>query len=92
MCRLCLSVKYLIIFKPDGANIISRTEFVLACRPKTKRGGWEYYCKYIEQNCFCYFHCMQFTTRCVLAVVALNDCHKVVTARIHLSVLKIQRK
>ena len=36
MCRLCLSEKYFIMFKPDGANINSRTEFFSACRHKTK--------------------------------------------------------
>ena len=36
MCRLCLSEKYFIMFKPDGANINSRTKFFSACRHKTK--------------------------------------------------------
>jgi hypothetical protein len=36
MCRLCLSEKYFIMFKPEGANINSRSEFFAACRHKTK--------------------------------------------------------
>ena len=36
MCRLCLSEKYFIMFKPEGANINSRTEFFGACRHKAK--------------------------------------------------------
>ena len=36
MCRLCLSEKYFIMFKPEGANINARTEFFSACRHKTK--------------------------------------------------------
>ena len=33
-CRLCLSEKYYIMFKPEGASINSRSEFFSACRHK----------------------------------------------------------
>ena len=36
MCRLCLSEKYFIMFKPEGANINCRSEFFAACRHKTR--------------------------------------------------------
>ena len=35
-CRLCLTVKYFIMFKAKGANINSRSEFYSACRHKQK--------------------------------------------------------
>ena len=40
ICRLCLSEKYIIMFKPDGANINNRTEFLSACRHKTELFLW----------------------------------------------------
>ena len=36
MCRLCLSEKYFIMFKPEGANINNRSEFFTACRHKSR--------------------------------------------------------
>ena len=33
-CRLCLSEKYFIMFKPEGATINSRSEFFSSCRHK----------------------------------------------------------
>ena len=36
ICRLCLTEKYLIMFKPEGATINSRSEFYSACRHKEK--------------------------------------------------------
>ena len=35
-CRLCLTEKYFIMFKPEGATINSRDEFFSSCRHKTK--------------------------------------------------------
>ena len=35
-CRLCLTEKYFLMFKEDGANINHRSEFYSACRHKTK--------------------------------------------------------
>ena len=35
-CRLCLTEKYFIIFKPEGATMNSRSEFFSACRHKQK--------------------------------------------------------
>ena len=35
-CRLCLTKKYFIMFKPEGATINSRSEFFSSCRHKTK--------------------------------------------------------
>ena len=46
-----------------------------------KEGHWEWYCKYIEQNCFNLFLTLQFTNTGHLAVVALSDCHKIMAAR-----------
>ena len=37
MCRLCLTEKFFIMFKPEGANINHRSEFFSACRHKTKQ-------------------------------------------------------
>ena len=36
ICQLCLTEKYLIMFKPEGATLNSRTEFNSSCRHKTK--------------------------------------------------------
>ena len=36
MCRLCLKEKYLIMFKPEGASLNSRSEFFANCRHKRK--------------------------------------------------------
>ena len=35
-CRLCLTEKYFIMFKPEGATINHRDEFFSSCRHKTK--------------------------------------------------------
>ena len=43
-------------------------------------GNCECHCKYIEENWFCYFDSKKFTSRCILAVVALSDCQKVMAA------------
>ena len=36
VCRLCLTEKYFLMFKPEGATINSRSEFFSACRHKSK--------------------------------------------------------
>ena len=36
ICKLCLTEKYFIMFKPEGATINSRSEFFSSCRHKTK--------------------------------------------------------
>ena len=46
-------------------------------REKTRKEGcWECYSKYLEQNCFSHFH----SSRCHLAMVALDDCQKAMVA------------
>ena len=37
ICRLCLTEKYFIMFKPEGANINSRSEFFSSCRHRISR-------------------------------------------------------
>ena len=55
--------------------------FKTAMSKFSQGGSWECYCKYIEQNYFVHFLSMQFTDRGHLAVVALIECQKVITAR-----------
>ena len=35
----------------------------------SKEGGWECFCRYIDQNCFSYFLPIQWTDRCHLAAI-----------------------
>ena len=57
-----------------------------------KEGRWEYHCKYIEENRYCYLYSMKFTDRCIIAVVSLSDCQEVMAATIHLLVHWMRRK
>ena len=58
----------------------------------SKEGRWEWYSKYIEQNCFSHFLSMQLINRCNLAMVALKDCQGAMVARGHLLIHWMQRK
>ena len=46
-----------------------------------QKACWECYNKYIEQNCFRYCLCIQWTNKVHLSVVAWSDCQEVMTAR-----------
>ena len=68
--RVCLALKLLLA----GSRNLSPNKSL-------KEGCWECYRKYKEQNSFYYFLSMQHNNRGHLAVVAFNDCHKVMAAR-----------
>ena len=57
-----------------------------------KEDCWEWYSKYIKQNCVTYFPSMQFTNRDHLAVVALSDCQDIIAARSSVLVHWMRRK
>ena len=97
---LCIALRSLILFLSRGlVSCVIRTErhfniagdwevssemchFGLA----VQEGRWEFYIKYIEQNCFSYCLSMQCTNMSHLAVVAWSDWQEVMAAKLPLLV------